>query len=124
MAKAGVGESAFKVDFGRKSEDGVGMEVVASYIMRKFAHVEVSRYDQSMDVMDELALPEGVNWLEIERQENTVAQEAALRTVTESGIVAELVGQTTPDGESSAVAPVSSPHLDSQPLFPVQSVFC
>ncbi len=117
----------FEVRFGHRSEGEPDMRVLATYAMRGFADVAdsgISRHDQAMEAMDDLVLPEGVNWLEIDRRKQDAAElVTSLRAVTRSGIVADLVGadSTVLEQESSlrlAVEPASV-----LPAFPVESIF-
>lgn len=103
------------------------MKVLATYAMRGFADVADSgrsRHDQAMEAMDDLTLPEGVNWLEIERRKQDAAEHAAgLRAVTRSGIVADLLGADSAALELEPSLRLAVEPAYVMPAFPVESIF-
>lgn len=103
------------------------MRVLATYAMSGFADVAdsgTSRHDQAMEAMDDLSLPEGVNWLEIERRKQDAAElMTGLRVVTKSGITADLVGADSTALERESSLRLAVEPADVLPAFPVESIF-
>jgi hypothetical protein len=117
----------FEVRFGHRAEGEPDMRVLATYAMRGFADVAdsgISRHDQAMEAMDDLALPEGVNWLEIERRKQDAAElVTSLRAVTRSGIIADLVGADSAAVEQDPSLRLAAQPANVPPAFPVESIF-
>ena len=117
----------FEVRFGQRTEGEPGMKVLAAYAMSGFADVVdsgISRHDQAMEAMDDLSLPEGVNWLEMERRKQGAADlVTGLRPVNRSGIVAGLVGSDNLASEQEPSLRLAVEPADVLPAFPVESIF-
>lgn len=120
----------YEARFGRKDEDGPGMDLLAAYAISGFKDGSVSRFDQVMAGMVELPLPPEVDWVEIDRKkQEAAAQATGLRVVTRSGLVAELL-DTSPDAApmppalpARLVAGDTPPGGIELPAFPIQSIF-
>lgn len=117
----------FEVRFGQRVEGEPDMRVLAAYAMSGFADVAdsgMSRHDQAMEAMDGLSLPEGVNWLEIERRKQDAADLVTdLRPVSKSGIVAGRLGTDSPAQEQETHLRLAVEPADVLPAFPVESIF-
>lgn len=117
----------FETRFGQRAEGEPGMKELAAYAMSGFADVVdsgISRHDQAMEAMDNLPLPEGVNWLEIERRKQGAAEHTAgLRIVTKSGITADLLSPYSAAKEQRPTFRVAVEPADVLPDFPIESIF-
>jgi len=125
----------YEARFGHRAEDDSGMEDIAAYAIRGFASDNSSRFDQVMNAMGELSLPEEVDWLEMTRltHDEAVSRINGLHVVTRSGLLATpLTLAEEPAGISQLLSgehpepfvKVSHSAITEElPTFPIRSIF-